>query len=102
MLCNELPDKSDDMLSVSSLSRFTLICFFKKSLLKMLPTFFVCSREFFLGDRKNCKFESVVQVASKPHCTNGSLPRDAIDIQRRESIKEKEIISHFKICLLIL
>lgn len=49
--------------------------------------------EFFLGDRKNCKFESVVQVASKSHCRNGSLPRDAIDIQRRESIKEKEIIS---------
>lgn len=49
--------------------------------------------EFFLGDRKNCTFESVVQVASKPHNKNGPLPKDIIDIQRQESIKEKEIIS---------
>ncbi|XP_076105155.1 uncharacterized protein LOC143073469 isoform X1 [Mytilus galloprovincialis] len=49
--------------------------------------------DFFLGDRKNCTFESVVQVASNPHHINGPSKNDIIDIQRRESIKEKEVVS---------
>lgn len=49
--------------------------------------------DFFLGDRKNCTFESVVQVASKPNHRNKPKSRDIIELQRRESIKEKEVIS---------
>ena len=50
--------------------------------------------DFFLNDRKGCKFQSVVQVASQKETTEKVPNKDVKDLQRQHSkCMEKEIIS---------